>query len=194
LAQFGIAIDHTGTKSAGVVDPDRPLTTQTTKQRHAKAEAYMVPFFGESEGQVPRSLSTHKPMPTVPASKIPAGLAQPFLVQFYSNGQQCPVDKPLATVTTKERHAVVYPMVRWQGKLFIVDVNFRMLDVPELSAAQGFKAAYKFVGTKTDQVKQIGNAVPRNTARALLLAHLKQKEDIQSQIQYIHPIFLAIFQ
>ena len=176
-----MAIDHSGAKTGGVVDPDKPLTPQTTKQRHAKAEAYMVPFFGEREGQEPRSISTDKPMPTVPASKIPAGLAQPFLVQFYSNGQQCPVDQPLATVTTKERHAVVYPMVQWHGKLFIVDVNFRMLDVPELSAAQGFHADYKFVGTKTDQVKQIGNAVPRNTARALLLAHLKQDEDIRNE-------------
>lgn len=170
LAQFGIAIDHTGSQSGGVVDPDAPLSTQTTKQRHGAAEGSMTPLYGEEE------------CTALPGGRS-SGIAKPYLVQFYSNGQQKPVDEPLATVTAKGRHAVVYPMVVVDGQVFLVDVKFRMLDIPELAAAQGFRGDYKFTGNKTEQVRQIGNAVPRNTARSIMLAHLTQKEDIT---EFIH--------
>lgn len=42
------------------------------------------------------------------------------------------------------------------------DILFRMLEPHELAAAMGFTtddATYEFAGTKTDQIKQIGNAV-----------------------------------
>jgi site-specific DNA-cytosine methylase len=170
LAQFGIAIDHTGSQSGGVVDPDTPLSTQTTKQRHGAAEGSLTPLYGEEE------------CTTLPGGRS-SGIAKPYLVQFYSNGQQKPVDEPLATVTAKGRHSVVYPMVVVDGQVFLVDVKFRMLDIPELAAAQGFRSDYKFTGNKTEQVRQIGNAVPRNTARSIMLAHLTQKEDIT---EFIH--------
>jgi DNA (cytosine-5)-methyltransferase 1 len=48
----------------------------------------------------------------------------------------------------------------------------------ELAGAQGFPVGYKFSGTKTDSIKQIGNAVPRNLARAIVLAALNQSSDI----------------
>ncbi|HEX5264425.1 MAG TPA: DNA cytosine methyltransferase, partial [Phenylobacterium sp.] len=41
-------------------------------------------------------------------------------------------------------------------------ILFRMLEPHELAAAMGFTSedqAYEFAGTKTDQIKQIGNAV-----------------------------------
>lgn len=44
--------------------------------------------------------------------------------------------------------------------------------------AQGFRRDYKFTGTKTDQVKQIGNAVPRRLARAIVAAALSQNSDV----------------
>lgn len=48
-----------------------------------------------------------------------------------------------------------------------LDITFRMLRPQELGAAMGFPADYLFSGTKTDQVKQIGNAVEVNQAAAL---------------------------
>jgi len=42
------------------------------------------------------------------------------------------------------------------------DILFRMLEPHELAAAMGFGAeeqAYEFAGTKTEQIRQIGNAV-----------------------------------
>jgi DNA (cytosine-5)-methyltransferase 1 len=48
-----------------------------------------------------------------------------------------------------------------------------MLQPRELAGAQGFPDDYQFTGTKTDQVKQIGNAVPCGLARALVEAVLR---------------------
>jgi len=53
-------------------------------------------------------------------------------------------------------------------------IRFRMLQPHELAAAQGFARSYKFEGNKSTQVKQIGNAVPHYTAKALCRERLKQ--------------------
>ena len=68
------------------------------------------------------------------------------------------VDLPVDTITSKDRLA----LVQTKG----MDILFRMLDPEELARAMGFDA-YKFTGTKSEIVKQIGNAVPVNTSTAL---------------------------
>jgi DNA (cytosine-5)-methyltransferase 1 len=50
-----------------------------------------------------------------------------------------------------------------------------MLQPHELAAGQGFPAGYKFTGTKTEQTRQIGNAVEVNQARALFAAMLAER-------------------
>lgn len=67
--------------------------------------------------------------------------------------------EPLAAVTTHDRFGLVQPCS--------VDIGFRMLQPHELADAQGFPDGYQFAGTKTDAVRQIGDAVPCNLARAL---------------------------
>jgi DNA (cytosine-5)-methyltransferase 1 len=55
------------------------------------------------------------------------------------------------------------------------DILFRMLHWKELARAMSFSDAeqeYEFAGTKTEITKQIGNAVPVRTARALVAAAL----------------------
>lgn len=49
-----------------------------------------------------------------------------------------------------------------------------MLQPKELAAGTGFPADYKFTGTKVEVVKQIGNAVPPNFAKALFRQSLKE--------------------
>ncbi len=53
-----------------------------------------------------------------------------------------------------------------------LDIRFRMLTPRELAQAQGFPDEYEFAGSRDKQVKQIGNAVPVHTARALCEAIL----------------------
>jgi DNA (cytosine-5)-methyltransferase 1 len=68
------------------------------------------------------------------------------------------VNEPLDTITAQDRFALVEP----RG----MDIRFRMLQPQELAQAMGFDG-YEFAGTKTDQVRQIGNAVAVRTAEAL---------------------------
>lgn len=48
----------------------------------------------------------------------------------------------------------------------------RRLRIPELAALQGFPRGYTFAGTRREQVKQIGNAVPPPVARHMIGAVL----------------------
>ena len=94
------------------------------------------------------------------------GLCEPFLTKYYGSGAGAtPVSQPLATVTSKDRFALVEP--------YRMGIRFRMLQPHELAAAMGFHG-YQFTGTKTEQVKQIGNAVQVDQAEALCASILRR--------------------
>lgn len=161
---FVIGIDHQS--SDNVASADAPLSTVTTKQRHAVCQPFIVPNFGERASQKPRANSIDEPLPTV-TSHGAGALVQPYLVKFYGAADAASIDAPLDTVTTNDRFGLCQPRVEINGEQYLVDILFRMLKPSELAAAQGFPAGYKFTGNKTDQVKQIGNAVPKHLAKAL---------------------------
>ena len=52
----------------------------------------------------------------------------------------------------------------------LLDVRLRMLKPSELAAAHSFPKDYKLSGSRTDQVKQIGNSIPVQTAKAIVKA------------------------
>jgi DNA (cytosine-5)-methyltransferase 1 len=59
------------------------------------------------------------------------------------------------------------------------DILFRMLEPHELAAAMGFnseEAEYEFAGTKTEQIKQIGNAVSVAKMKACVSAIMSDAE------------------
>lgn len=91
-----------------------------------------------------------------------------FLFSYYGNATWQTVDRPLATVTTKDRHA----LVEMRG----ADIGMRMLEPHELAAAMGFPHDYQWLTpdgaplTKRDRVKMIGNACPVNTVAELIRA------------------------
>ncbi len=89
-------------------------------------------------------------------------LIEPFLIKYYGTGKSQAVNNPLDTITTKDRFGLVQGELR--GHL---NITLRMLEPHELAAAMSFDPDYKFEGTKTDKVRQIGNAVPVRTAEAL---------------------------
>ncbi|HMP79303.1 MAG TPA: DNA cytosine methyltransferase [Pirellulaceae bacterium] len=146
---------------------DEPIRTVDTQPRHALVQPFLVPNFGERDGQDPRSHAVDSPLPTVTGHGA-GSLVLPFLTSYFSNGKPQSIDEPLSTVTTKHRHGLaMVELLKTMRELSVVDVGFRMLDVDELAAAQGFPRGYYLHGTKAEQIKQIGNSVHTHVAKAL---------------------------
>lgn len=155
-----------GQQSGSVPRPvTEPLPTLAASGAVSLVEPFLVPHYSERDGQTPRVHSIDSPMPTIPGSPQHA-LAEPFLVRYHGTGGPEPIDRPLPTVTTRDRFGLVEPAR--------LDIRFRMLAPHELAAAMGFPADYVFCGTRTEQIKQVGNAVSVSTARALAGAVLEQ--------------------
>tara|TARA_R110002167_G_scaffold366451_1_gene597538 strand:+ start:19411 stop:20778 length:1368 start_codon:yes stop_codon:yes gene_type:complete len=96
-----------------------------------------------------------------------------FLIEYYGNGQPFSIDKPLHTVTTKDRFALV--TVKHKQRQ-IIDIATRMLTAKELFKAQSFPDDYVIDRddkgqklTKVEQVRRCGNAVPPLLAAAVVL-------------------------
>lgn len=99
-----------------------------------------------------------EPLSTVSTS----GAHHALIMEYYGNGVcHDPHEKPLPTMTTNERFALVEEQHN-------VRLGFRMLQPHELSAAQSFPRDYVFTGNRADVVKQIGNAVCPKIAQALV--------------------------
>lgn len=121
------------------------------------------------EGDTTRpAMSVDSPLGTA-TSKIGTGICEPFLIAYYGTEQSSGAESPLPTVTTKDRFGLVEATVTQ----YRLDIRFRMLQPLELARAQGFRDSYKFTGNREAVVKQIGNAVPPNTAKALILEVLQ---------------------
>ncbi len=95
--------------------------------------------------------------PTIERAKLAKrrmGTKKPFLLVYYGSdaaGGWQPLNKPLRTITTLDRFAVVKPSAN--------GYKMRMLQVPELQAAMGMDQMRFLHGTRRDKVKMIGNAV-----------------------------------
>jgi DNA (cytosine-5)-methyltransferase 1 len=135
---------------------DMPIPTATTENRFGLCEPFILQV-AHAGGDRIRSIE--EPLPTIPAGhRGELALCRPFLTKYFGTAKAKSVEEPLDTVTSKDRFALVEPMG--------MDIFFRMLQPHELAAAMGFES-YVFSGTKTDQVRQIGNAVAVRTAQAL---------------------------
>jgi DNA (cytosine-5)-methyltransferase 1 len=138
---------------------DRPLGTITTTSRGVGlCEPFVIPT--NHGGSDKRSHDIERPMPTVTSVDAWA-VVEPMIMSYYGHGDTVPVSKPVPTVTTKDRFGLIEP----DGVKF--DIRFRMLQPHELARAQGFPDDYEFAGNREAKVKQIGNAVPVNLAKAL---------------------------
>lgn len=160
------------------------------------AHALIAPYYGSGSGETCRSAD--EPLPTATAKGrfglvVPITHGNPA-----GDGRARSVDSPLPTITTANRgelafitaafgerpgqeprvHSVDDPMptICAQGRIPLIegvgyDILYRMLQPPELAAAMSIiepGRSYHFTGTKTEITKQIGNAVPKRTAKALI--------------------------
>jgi DNA (cytosine-5)-methyltransferase 1 len=168
---------------------DRPLPCVDTSNRYGIVEPLLVDFTHSND---PYPISD--PVRTI-TTKCHFGLLEPLCMEYYRNGNSKPVSLPLGTVTTKDRFALLEPFIMNTGHssakdrsrsvdeplttvvtkaehylvepTVCLDIRFRMLKNHELKRAQGFPDDYIIKGNATEQTRQIGNAVPVNTAKAL---------------------------
>lgn len=131
-----------------------PAATRPVTSRHA-------PAAGLIDWTLPmRRIDIGRPLAARTLQRIEAGRAahgRRFLLSYYgaTRGGRS-LDRPLGTVTTKERWALV------DGD------RLRMLSVDEYRAAMGFPAHYRLPGSKAEQVKLLGNAVCPPMAAAVV--------------------------
>lgn len=145
-----------------VADLDHPVPAVTAGGMHlGVVNPFLIPQHAGAPGQI-RVRSVDMPVPTLTTTGAEQ-LVQPFPIKYFGTGKAQGVDQPLDTVTTRDRFGLVEVFEKHPA----LDIRMRMLQPHELAAAQGFPAGYKFAGNKGQVVKQIGNAVPRRTARAL---------------------------
>lgn len=165
-----------------------PVPTITTDGAHALVAAYYGQGGCSTAGE---------PLPTV-TTKDRFGLVLP--VTHAGPRRVRTPDDPLPTITAANRGELAFvvpafgerktqaprthsldrpaPTICATGRLNLVrgasgcDVLFRMLQPHELAGAMGFARGYDFAGNKGQVTEQIGNAVPVNTASALVGAIL----------------------
>ncbi|MEO0797461.1 MAG: DNA cytosine methyltransferase [Verrucomicrobiota bacterium] len=178
-----IGMEHGGSEHTS----DKPLPTVTCAKGGAFAavEPYIIPQ--QSGGASADSIE--RPVRAI-TSRGAEQLATPFLVKYNGTADSRPIVVPLDSVTTKDRFALVepilaecveskqLPVISIEGKIYQLDIRLRMLQPRELARAQGFPDHYEFTGNKTEITRQIGNAVPWKTARALVLAVASQNNEI----------------
>jgi len=144
---------------------EEPLPALTTSGAHvALCEPFVI---GQQSCAAPRGVD--EPLPTV-ATAGAIALVEPFLVKYHGTGGAYSVRMPIDTISTRDRFGLAQPIVEVEGEKYVLDVRFRMLQPHELSAAMSFPKDYEFAGNREAKVKQIGNAVPVQMAKA----HCKQ--------------------
>jgi DNA (cytosine-5)-methyltransferase 1 len=164
-------LPHEMFKLDGADSIDSPLRTITATNGRGNrvVEPILVPNFGEREGQQPRASSVDGPLPTVTGHGAGA-LVEGCLIEYYGNGASQSVESPLPTVTTKDRFA----LITTAEETYRLDIRLRMLHWTELAAAMSIPG-YILNGTIKQKVRQIGNMVPAEMAKALGRAALSKE-------------------
>ncbi|MDR6952311.1 DNA (cytosine-5)-methyltransferase 1 [Ancylobacter sp. 3268] len=153
--RFGMVVPVTqsggGATARDVADPIPTLTTAKGGEF-----AIVMPVTHDDGSSRARDAAVD-PLPTVTGAN--RGDLAFIAAQFGEREGQAPrvhdVDEPAPTLCATGRVNLVEGTEQF-------DILFRMLEPHELAAAMGFnteESKYEFAGTKTEQIKQIGNAV-----------------------------------
>ncbi len=158
---------------------DRPLQTIDTSNRYDLVTAFITKFYRGATGQ-----SVDVPLHTITAcSGAHFGLVSALLIKYYNGADQAQaVDRPLDTLTTRERFGLVSVVIDGE-KYTIKDIFLRMLKPEECKLAQGFPADYiidkDYEGKpypRAAQMARIGNSVCPPVAKALAEANMIEEE------------------
>ncbi len=154
---------------------DAPLSSQQASTvHHALCQPMIIDHFrgGAAHG-------VHEPLGTQ-TTHDRYSVLQPLILGQQSGAQARPAGEPCPTIATGGAVRVVIPVVMDKALGLprlpdgrYLDIRMRMLKPSELAAAHSFPPGYVFKGTKTEQIRQIGNSVPVQTAAAMHRADLE---------------------
>jgi DNA (cytosine-5)-methyltransferase 1 len=166
-----------------VSDPAPTITTGggSSEKRPGNArpqliEPIVTPYYGGGSGLTGKAAS--EPLDSI-TTKARFGVAQAVIVSTSNSsspGVPRGADEPLRTITTAKGGDMGLAAPVATGCR--IDILYRMLNRRELARAMSFDdegQVYDFAGTGTEITKQIGNAVPGRTAKALIRALLEQE-------------------
>lgn len=160
---------------AGVRSAEDPLPTATVKERFGM----VLPITHSDVSNRARDVDVD-PAPTLTTAN--RGELAFVTAQFGERDGQAPrvhdLDQPGPSITATGHVNLVEAVTLPSGHVDTSewDVLFRMFEAHELAAAMSFPKHYSFAGTKTDQVKQIGNAVEVLQMKANVLAIMDDGE------------------
>lgn len=138
---------------------DAPAAAITARPKHSLIEAkwLMDHQFGN------KGKSVEEPAPTIIARMDKKPL---YLMETAENPIDQSIDQP-------DDIPIVRKIRKFMREYGIRDITIRMLTIDELKTIQGFPADYIMSGTKTDQMKFIGNSVVPLMAKKLVEQNYK---------------------
>ncbi len=149
-----------------------PIKTIDTSNRYGLVTAFVTKFYKSGIGQ-----GCDEPLHTITTSPGHFGLISAFLIKYYGSGGSCQsVDRPLDTITTRDRFGLVNVVLDIRGEKYILkDIFLRMLKPEELKLMQGFPKDYIIDRDYrwkpypiAKQVARIGNSVVPIMAQKLV--------------------------
>lgn len=152
-----------------------PIKTIDTSNRYGLVTAFITKYYKTGIGQ-----GCDEPLHTITTSPGHFGLVSAFLIKYYGSGGSCQtIDRPLDTITTKDRFGFVNVEIDVQGGEYaIADIFLRMLKPEELKLMQGFPKDYiinRDIRWRPypikEQVARIGNSVVPIMAQKLAEAN-----------------------
>lgn len=154
-AKYFIYSHYSNGGSHSSIDAPNPTITNNPKQEVVKVESighhYILnPQWGGNLGSI------DNPMFTIIARM---DKAPPYLISTETGNIAIPVFDTDTEIMIKIKE--------FMALYGIVDIKMRMLLIPELLKIQSFPEDYFLAGSKTDQKKFIGNAVPPKVAQAI---------------------------
>lgn len=164
-------------QASRVLDADAPMPALTDSNEMALAEP-IVMRGNVGTGRTGDMRTASEPMPTITCSES-LTLAEPFALPVTHHGDHRThgMDEPLPTITRANRGELdlAQPAAELADEV-VIDINYRMLHWREVARATSFDdegEVYDFAGNATEITKQIGNAVPNRTAKALVMGLMR---------------------
>jgi DNA (cytosine-5)-methyltransferase 1 len=139
---------------------DEPVPTVTADGNH---HALVIRNYTErNKDSAQNTKPVTSPFGTVTAADHHSILQIPFTVDYHGTGHAHPVDDPLPTQDSRDRHGLVHPAIE------VEDCGFRMLEPHEIGRAMAFPDSYTVTGNKRDRVRQYGQAVTPPVMKMIL--------------------------